>query len=303
MAEERFMTKELTKTKEKKQRNRSITEVAAILSVEPHVLRYWEDELSLNIERSETGRRMYTPEDIKLFQKIMEYKNQGMKMKEIKELGENELKKMFLDDNKSEDEEMVRNDMAFIYPLISGKNTSKRDKKTLGDYGSKKNRFIYQMEKNRGEGNKQELVTNSVQNKKGTVDSKEWKKLSLQNEEIVADQVNQTLQFVDKTEKEKLMIEEEKADKIQRLQALLVNALNQSMEYNLNELKKEMNLTMKESIQKELDFQFRQQEEKWQELDRDRAEKEELWRKQQEEHFQKIDELLRSRRVKKRNRS
>lgn len=61
-----------------------ISETANITGLEPHVLRYWEDELSLKIPRNELGHRYYTKELIDLFCKIKELKNKGYQLKAIK---------------------------------------------------------------------------------------------------------------------------------------------------------------------------------------------------------------------------
>ena len=51
-----------------------ISDAANIVHVESHVLRYWEDELELNIPRNEMGHRYYTKENIAEFQRIKELK-------------------------------------------------------------------------------------------------------------------------------------------------------------------------------------------------------------------------------------
>lgn len=63
-----------------------ISEAAKQVNVETHVLRYWEEELALSINRTEMGHRYYTEEDIQLFRCIKELKEQGMQLKELKEL-------------------------------------------------------------------------------------------------------------------------------------------------------------------------------------------------------------------------
>ena len=42
-----------------------ISDAAAKVAVEAHVLRYWEEELELAISRTELGHRYYTEEDIR----------------------------------------------------------------------------------------------------------------------------------------------------------------------------------------------------------------------------------------------
>ena len=61
-----------------------ISDAANIVNVESHVLRYWEDELELNIPRNEMGHRYYTKENIQEFQRIKELKEQGYQLKAIR---------------------------------------------------------------------------------------------------------------------------------------------------------------------------------------------------------------------------
>ena len=62
-----------------------ISETAKLVQVEPHVLRYWEEELGLSIRRNEMGHRYYTDKDLEIFQKIKELKKEGLQLKTIKE--------------------------------------------------------------------------------------------------------------------------------------------------------------------------------------------------------------------------
>ena len=63
-----------------------ISEAAKRVNVETHVLRYWEEELELSIGRTEMGHRYYTEYDMQLFNCIKELKEQGMQLKELKEI-------------------------------------------------------------------------------------------------------------------------------------------------------------------------------------------------------------------------
>ena len=63
-----------------------ISEAAKRVSVETHVLRYWEEELDLHIGRTEMGHRYYTEDDVQLFNCIKELKEQGMLLKDLKVL-------------------------------------------------------------------------------------------------------------------------------------------------------------------------------------------------------------------------
>ena len=57
-----------------------ISEVSRVVGVEPHVLRYWEEELGLDIQRNTQGKRCYTEEDMALFCRIKHWKEKGMQL-------------------------------------------------------------------------------------------------------------------------------------------------------------------------------------------------------------------------------
>lgn len=55
-----------------------------MVQVESHVLRYWEEELCLPIQRNELGHRFYTLEDVERFRKIKNLKERGLQLRAIK---------------------------------------------------------------------------------------------------------------------------------------------------------------------------------------------------------------------------
>lgn len=61
-----------------------ISEAARKVQVESHVLRYWEEELGLEIGRTDMGHRYYTEDDIQLFHCIQKLKNEGMLLRDLK---------------------------------------------------------------------------------------------------------------------------------------------------------------------------------------------------------------------------
>ncbi|GLB33101.1 hypothetical protein LAD12857_50240 [Lacrimispora amygdalina] len=61
-----------------------ISDASKKVDVESHVLRYWEDELELNIPRNEMGHRYYTEAHIRLFKQIKDLKEKGYQLKAIK---------------------------------------------------------------------------------------------------------------------------------------------------------------------------------------------------------------------------
>lgn len=61
-----------------------ISETSKRVGVEDHVLRYWEKELELPINRNEMNNRYYYESDIKLLQTVKSLKDQGFQLKAIK---------------------------------------------------------------------------------------------------------------------------------------------------------------------------------------------------------------------------
>ncbi len=61
-----------------------ISDAAKKVSVEPHVLRYWEEELDLKIPRNEMGHRYYREKDIEMLKLVKQLKDKGYQLKAIK---------------------------------------------------------------------------------------------------------------------------------------------------------------------------------------------------------------------------
>lgn len=67
-----------------------ISDAADKLGMEAHVLRYWEEELALEVPRNEMGHRYYTEEWIRTFEQICSLKKQGYQLRAIKMLLHNQ---------------------------------------------------------------------------------------------------------------------------------------------------------------------------------------------------------------------
>ena len=61
-----------------------ISDASKKVDVESHVLRYWEEELEMNIPRNEMGHRYYTDFHIRLFKQVKNLKEKGYQLKAIK---------------------------------------------------------------------------------------------------------------------------------------------------------------------------------------------------------------------------
>lgn len=66
-----------------------ISDASSLIQVESHVLRYWEEELELDVPRNEMGHRYYTEENIRQFEQIKKLKEEGYQLKAIKMLVHN----------------------------------------------------------------------------------------------------------------------------------------------------------------------------------------------------------------------
>lgn len=68
-----------------------ISEAAERTGIEAHVLRYWEEELNLDIPRNEMGHRYYTERQLEMFKQIKELKDSGFQLKAVKTVLDNGL--------------------------------------------------------------------------------------------------------------------------------------------------------------------------------------------------------------------
>ena len=106
------------------------------------------------------------------------------------------------------------------------------------------------------------------------------KELIGQEEPTEQEETGLAIDIVDSRERQ--IVAESKEDKSRRLQWLLQQLIRQTLQENNSELCREI----KESVVKELDYQFRMQEERDEARDKMLAERD-------EEHYKRMDELLR----------
>lgn len=111
---------------------------------------------------------------------------------------------------------------------------------------------------------------------------KNYKQEAISSQNAIEEEEPRMIEIIGKRE---LAQEREtsKEEKGMRLQILLQHMISQAVRENNKELYEDF----KECILKEMDYQFRQQEEKTEELETQR-------RQREDEHYQKIDEMLRS---------
>lgn len=230
-----------------------ISEAAKKVKVESHVLRYWEDELKLPIKRNEMGHRYYTDQDIRQLQQIKLLKEQGLQLKAIRTV----LFKIPPVSAGDKNGQVVPESM---------EGTRKGTNKITGDI----NCATWQNETNNREEILMDMVKESVQEKTEEKKAKQEYRYAVALSGDEGSAVSQK-QESDDTEKNR---------KAARLQYLLQHMITEAV----RSANRELCTDVKESIIKELDYQFRMQEER----------DEERW-KQEEEHYRRIDEMIRDR--------
>lgn len=214
-----------------------ISEASKKVEVEPHVLRYWEDELKLSIGRNEMGHRCYTEKDIETLRRIKQLKEQGLQLKAIRTV--------------------LQGDGGF---LGGGYTPAESGEKELQPSAHVREERI------------EEKVEDMVMKK-----AKKYMVTMSKGKETVLEMPEEGQEL----KEYEGALDEEREKKAKRLQYLLQHMVTDAVK-NAN---REMCTEIKESILKELDYQFRQQEER----DEER-------RKLDEEHYRKIDEMISLRR-------
>lgn len=267
-----------------------ISEAAKKVQVEAHVLRYWEEELQLAIRRNEMGHRCYTSEDIEKLQKIKALKEQGLQLKAIRtflcggsmipgtEKMRQEKEDNLLDKFRVTGQNYPENRTKVTEPV---EENIKQNKEAEGQKEERKK------EESKDSGVEGVGLSLEGMNPMGNVENMDQKV-----EDMVMKKAKKYMVTLSKgkepvieTPQDELpeyTVQEEmdKTQKAARLQYLLQHMVSEAVK----SANREMCTEIKESILKELDYQFRQQEER----------DEEHWKKE-EEHYRKIDEMIRQR--------
>lgn len=236
-----------------------ISDAAKKVHVEAHVLRYWEEELELPIKRNELGHRYYTEEDVKRFQEIRELKERGLQLKAIRLI----LKNGKLD--RLADGESTQAEKAAEAAKIAEKASN------AAKAGEKAGSATKVVEKAVGTAKAAEKMTGDAQHGKKNVEVLK-----------TAEKVTGEVEPIKTTS---VVGEESREEKAARLQWLLKQLFREVLQENNEAMCREV----RESILKEMDYQFRMQEER-------EDEREAAQVKRDEEHFRRVDELLRKKR-------
>lgn len=250
-----------------------ISEAAKEVCVENHVLRYWEEELALPVKRNSQGHRYYTIEDLNTFKRIKYLKEQGLQLKAIK-----------------------------LFLSKDGRLISYRPKEEEAENGAQKE---ITEEKN-GKGN---FVIH--QGDKVTAFCKETSQRSAAGQDnTVSDTAGQdksvklvidgdgsisAAQYGKDGEQMRQEDRNAKAQKLQMILKLMIEEVLREYDSDLKEgLKEEISerlcTDVKDAVVKEMDYQFRMQEEREEKRGQDREEKD-------RELLRRIDEILKSKKA------
>ncbi len=227
-----------------------ISDAAKEVKVESHVLRYWEEELHLPIKRNELGHRYYTQDDVERFKQIKGMKERGLQLKAIK---------MILRDGKLDVLQQEDNVRETYEGALKGLAVEQRSMAA-------------------------EVNASSTEQRRSTTvvkgSSAEAKNAGSLYEERTIPQM--AIDIVASRQQQQPLTEESKEDKSRRLQWLLQQLIRETLVENNEQLCRDI----KESVIKELDYQFRNQEEREEERERRQEQR-------NEEYYKKMDELLR----------
>lgn len=244
-----------------------ISEASKKVEVEPHVLRYWEDELKLSIGRNEMGHRCYTGKDIETLRRIKQLKEQGLQLKAIRTVLQGDGGLFGGGYTPAESGGKDVQPSAHMRDERNGKEP--QPGVHIQEAGTeKKPQLDAQMREERIEEKLEDLVMKKA--KKYMVTMSKGKETVLEMPEE-----GQELKEYEEP------LDDEREKKAKRLQYLLQHMVTDAVK----SANREMCTEIKESILKELDYQFRQQEER----DEER-------RRLDEEHYRKIDEMISQRR-------
>lgn len=201
-----------------------ISDAAKLVDVESHVLRYWEEELKIEIPRNEMGHRYYTDTYIKLFKEIKCLKEQGFLLKAIKTL---------------------------MPELMEGKTFSGADSQTISIAMT-------------GENQEQEQVEVQVETPPDmtagqAIQNAMAKAVAVQNS-MKNVPAQSGVQAMSKLEEQETSLAGE--EKIEQFRMILGGIVSQAIEDNNEVLGKEVSSRVSDSVIKEMDYLLRLKEER-----------------------------------------
>lgn len=251
-----------------KERRYIISDASKLIEVESHVLRYWEEELEIDIPRNEMGHRYYTDYYIELFKRVKELKDGGFQLKAIKMLIP-ELTNMNTRENESIEglrEELFNRLTDYGEAVVddSGDNTF------TGNGGNANN--VNNAFANNG-GN--DIDNNVAMNDKDKTDKSTLSNVK-DKEEIYNNGERKSELMTTDNESQGNISERTNNGKLEQFQSIISEVVSNALKENTGMLGKEVSEIVSDNVIKEMDYLMHIRE------------------KQEEERFKKLDETIRS---------
>ena len=211
------------------ERRYSISQAGRLVGVENHVLRYWEDELHLEIPRDRKNQRYYTKLHIEMFQKINELKEKGYQLKAIEPV----LKRMLAGEKDLDLNEVLRQNAAEILRQASA-GAAQLEPETVYRYAEEAGR-----DRTEPDSMNEESVESDMDGEAKT--------------EVAA-----------RTEEEQAVVsQQEKLEQFQQLMNHIIgNAIGQAMRQNNEALSEEISRQVNDRMVQELEYMMRISDEK-----------------------------------------
>ncbi len=265
-----------------KERRYIISDASKLIEVESHVLRYWEEELGIDIPRNEMGHRYYTDYYIELFKRVKELKDGGFQLKAIKMLIP-ELTNMNTRENESIEglrEELFNRltdygeaavddsgDNTFTENSGNANNTNNAFAGNGGNVNNVNNAFA-----NNG-GN--DIDNNVTMNDKDKTDNGMLSNVK-DKEEIYNNGERKSELMTTDNESQGNISERTNNGKLEQFQSIISEVVSNALKENTGMLGKEVSEIVSDNVIKEMDYLMHIRE------------------KQEEERFKKLDETIRS---------
>ncbi len=265
-----------------KERRYIISDASKLIEVESHVLRYWEEELGIDIPRNEMGHRYYTDYYIELFKRVKELKDGGFQLKAIKMLIP-ELTNMNTRENEGIEglrEELFNRltdygetavddsgDNAFTGNGGNVNNTNNVFAENGGNVNNVNNAFA-----NNG-GN--DIDNNVMVNDKDKTDNSTLSNVK-DKEEIYNNGERKSELMTTDNESQGNISERTNNGKLEQFQSIISEVVSNALKENTGMLGKEVSEIVSDNVIKEMDYLMHIRE------------------KQEEERFKKLDETIRS---------
>ena len=265
-----------------KERRYIISDASKLIEVESHVLRYWEEELGIDIPRNEMGHRYYTDYYIELFKRVKELKDGGFQLKAIKMLIP-ELTNMNTRGNEGVEglrEELFNRltdygetavddsgDNAFTGNGGNVNNTNNVFAGNGGNVNNTNNVFA--------ENGGNDIDNNVMVNDKDKTDNSTVSNVK-DKEEIYNNEERKSELMTTDNESQGNISERTNNGKLEQFQSIISEVVSNALKENTGMLGKEVSEIVSDNVIKEMDYLMHIRE------------------KQEEERFKKLDETIRS---------